>query len=214
MVPKNARRVLDVGCGSGDIARRLKEMRPHVEVVGLTHSDKEAKAAAPYMNAVHVIDLEHGLTDAALAEWGGGFDVMLFSHVLEHLSDPVSVLRRCLTRMQPNGHVIIAVPNVLDWRTRIKLLLGDFSYTDQGILDRTHMRFYTYQTASRELVDSIKELALIEQKGRGSMPLGPLRRIYFGQRVWDFIDRIGVSLWHNFCCSETAMLARWVVRNT
>jgi SAM-dependent methyltransferase len=209
LVPKRARRVLDVGCGSGDIARVLHETRHGIEVIGLTHSNEEARVAAHYMKSVHVIDIERDLTDAEVGKWGDEFDVMIFSHVLEHLTDPVSVVRRCLTRLRPGGHVIIAVPNVLEWRTRMQFLRGDFKYTDEGILDRTHIRFFTYLTAPQELVDPIEGLVLIEQKGQGSMPLGPLRGIRAG-RLWERIDRAGVTLWPNFCCMETVILARWV----
>ena len=209
MVPEGARRVLDVGCGGGDNARRLQEINPSIEVVGLTHSEEEAGIAAPHMDAVHVIDLEQGLTDEAMAEWGAPFDLLLFSHVLEHLIDPVAVLRRCLTRLSPGGYVLIAVPNVLEWRTRMKFLRGSFVYTDHGILDRTHMRFFTYYTAPTELIAPIEGLDLIDRQGRGAVPLGPLRRLPAGRGIWAALDRAGLALRPNFCARETAMLAHW-----
>lgn len=209
MVPKDTCRVLDVGCGGGDNARLLREMRPGIEVIGLTRSSEEATIAAPHMNKTHVVDLEKDLTDDVITQWGGQFDLLLFSHVLEHLTDPVSVIRRCLTRVRSSGHVLIAVPNVVEWRTRIQLLRGNFVYTDQGILDRTHMRFFTYRTAADELVSPIAGLHLLEQRGRGSVPLGPLRKIRLAHSLWRAIDSAGVNWRPNFCCSETALLARW-----
>ena len=209
MVPEGARRVLDVGCGGGDNARHLRVAHPCIEVVGLTHSAEEADIAAPHMEAVHVIDLEHGLTDAAMADWGAPFDLLLFSHVLEHLIDPVAVLRRCLTRLSPGGHVLIAVPNVLEWRTRMQFLRGQFVYADHGIMDRTHMRFFTYQTAHAELVSCIEGLDLLDRRGRGSAPLGPLRRIGPARSLCAALDRVCVSRWPNFCARETVMLACW-----
>jgi SAM-dependent methyltransferase len=210
MVPKGVRRVLDVGCGGGDNAQLIHAAHPEVEVVGLTHNAEEAKIAEPHMDAVHVIDLERGLTDAAMAEWGPPFDLLLFSHVLEHLIDPVAVLRRCLTHLTPGGHVLIAVPNVLEWRTRMQFLRGSFVYTDDGILDRTHMRFFTYDTAPTELIAPIPGgLTLIERRGRGSVPLWPLRRLRFARDLWAAIDRSGIKRRPNFCARETVMLARW-----
>jgi 2-polyprenyl-3-methyl-5-hydroxy-6-metoxy-1,4-benzoquinol methylase len=208
MVPEGVRRVLDVGCGGGDNARRLRA-HPGIEVVGLTHSAEEADIAAPHMDAVHVIDLERGLTDLAMAKWGAPFDLLLFSHVLEHLVDPVMVLRRCLTQLIPGGHVLIAVPNVLEWRTRMQFMRGRFVYADHGIMDRTHMRFFTYETAATELIAPINRLELLERRGRGSMPLWPLRRLDVARGLCATVDQVGISYWPNFCARETVMLARW-----
>lgn len=209
MVPAGVRRVLDVGCGGGDNARHLRAAHPGIEVVGLTHSVEEAEIAAAYMDAVHVIDLERGLTDVEMGSWGTPFDLLLCSHVLEHLIDPVAVLRRCLTRLAPGGHVLIAVPNVLEWRTRMQFLRGHFVYADHGILDRTHMRFFSYFTAAEELVASVEGLTLLDRRGRGSAPLGPLRRIGAARGLCAALDRAGVARWPNFCARETVMLARW-----
>lgn len=209
MVPRGVCRVLDIGCGGGDNARHLRANYPGIEVVGLTHNSDEAEIAASYLDAVHVIDLEHGLTDAAMADWGAPFDLLLFSHVLEHLVDPVMVLQRCLNHLRPGGHVLIAVPNVLEWRTRIQFLRGRFIYTDHGIMDRTHVRFFTYDTAHIELIAPIMGLELIERRGSGSIPLGPLRKVRIARGLCAALDRAGTAWSPNFCCRETALLARW-----
>jgi SAM-dependent methyltransferase len=209
MVPPDVCRVLDIGCGGGDNARHLRVTHPGIELIGLTHSAEEAEIAAPHMDAVHVIDLERGLTDEALDEWGAPFDLLLLSHVLEHLVDPETALRRCLTRLKPDGHVLVAVPNVLEWRTRMQLMRGHFVYADHGILDRTHMRFFTYDTAPTELIAPIAGLTLVERRGRGSMPLGPLRRLGVARSLCTALDRAGLRRWPNFCARETVMLAHW-----
>ena len=209
MVPDNIRRVLDVGCGGGDNGRHLRTMHPGIELVGLTHSAEEATIAAPHFGSVHVVDLDTGLTDAGMALWGPPFDLLLFSHVLEHLIDPVAALRHCLTRLKPGGYVLIAVPNVLEWRTRMQFLRGQFVYGDHGILDRTHMRFFTYLTAPVELIAPIDGLTLLSHHGRGSAPLGPLRRIGAARRLCSALDRAAVARWPNFCAREAVMLAQW-----
>ncbi|MEM6477735.1 MAG: class I SAM-dependent methyltransferase [Pseudomonadota bacterium] len=209
MVPDGVGRVLDVGCGGGDNAKRLREIAPDIEVVGLTHSAEEAEIAAGLMTAIHVIDLEKDLTDENMAGWGAPFDLLLFSHVLEHLPDPVMVLRRCLTRLKPGAHALIAVPNVLEWRTRMQFLRGNFIYADHGIMDRTHMRFFTFETAPKELISPINGLELVDRKGRGSVPLGPLRKLSAGKGLWTAIDKLGTARRPNFCARETVMLARW-----
>lgn len=209
MIPPDVTRVLDIGCGGGDIARALRAARPRVEIVGVTHSPDEARIAAAHLDAVHVLDLERGLTAPALARWGRMFDLMIFSHVLEHLTDPNAVLQRCLTRLRPGGHALIAVPNVLEWRTRLGFLRGSFDYAEHGVLDRTHMRFFTYRSAPRELVAPIEGLRLHTQRGRGSLPLWPLRRIGAARGLCAAVDRVGLALWPNLVARETAMLAQW-----
>lgn len=209
LVPAGVRRVLDVGCGGGDNARQLRATHPGVEIVGLTHSEEEVAIARPHLHAIQLVDLDRGLTDAALAALGAQFDLLLFSHVLEHLIDPLAVIRRCLTRLQPGGHVVIAVPNVVEWRTRLKFLRGSFVYTEHGILDRTHMRFFTYETAPEELVVPIEGLTLLERRPRGGVPLGPLRRIDAVRPLWAAVDWAGLRWRPNLFSREAAMLARW-----
>lgn len=209
MIPKDVERVLDVGCGGGDNGRRMRELIPDVHVVGLTHNPHEARIASAYLDAVHVIDLEHGLTKEAIMAWGKPFDLLLFSHVLEHLVDPVRVIRRCLLRLRQGGYVLVAVPNVLEWRTRMHFLRGRFIYTDHGILDRTHLRFFTFQTAPAELLNPIEGLDLVVHQGAGSVPLGPLRHGLLSRRMCTRLDQLGLRLAPNLCARETIMLARW-----
>jgi SAM-dependent methyltransferase len=163
--------------------------------------------AAPHFDDVLVADLET-LEEREVA---GEFEVLLFSHVLEHLRDPVRVVRRLLPLLVPGGHVVVAVPNVLEWRIQMQFLRGRFVYADHGILDRTHMRFFTYVTAPNELIAPIEGLRLLEQTGRGAVPLGPLRRLGAARALCAALDRAGVARWPNFCWRETAMLARWEV---
>lgn len=203
MIPAGARRVLDVGCGAGDNAKRLKTMRPDIEIVGLTHNEEEARMAAPYMTSIRIMDIEFDPLD----EVGTGFDLIILSHVLEHLREPVDVLKRFLPLLEPDGHVLIAVPNLLEWRTRTSLMRGMFRYTDQGILDRTHLRFFTYDSAADALVSPISELKLIDRNGRGAAPLGPMRRFLFPQAVSRGIDRMAVRMFPNLFAGEVALLA-------
>lgn len=208
LVGDRDRRVLDVGCGAGDNARRLAQSHPDVEVVGLTHSAEEAELARPHMAAVHVLDLERDLNGLGAHAFGEPFDVFILSHVLEHLSDPATVLSSLMPMLVPGGRVIIAVPNLLEWRTRLKLMGGSFQYTDHGILDRTHLRFFTFDTAPLELVHPIAGLCLVEQQARGAVPLGPLRRLPGTRRLCAQIDRAGVRRWPNLFGGEVVIMAR------
>src|SRR5262249_29745593 len=136
--------------------------------------------------------------------------VLLLSHVLEHLVDPVSVLRQLLNLVVPGGLVVVAVPNVLEWRTRISFLRGRFEYSNEGVLDRTHLRFYTYRTARRELVDPIEELKVLGVSARGSFPLGILRRHLINDAIRERIDGAATRHWPNLFASEIGIVAQKV----
>jgi 2-polyprenyl-3-methyl-5-hydroxy-6-metoxy-1,4-benzoquinol methylase len=77
----------------------------------------------------------------------GTFDVIVFGDVLEHLSDPQQVLQDIKPYLNENGILVLSLPNIALWRIRIALLFGKFEYSDRGVLDRTHLRFFTLQSA-------------------------------------------------------------------
>jgi 2-polyprenyl-3-methyl-5-hydroxy-6-metoxy-1,4-benzoquinol methylase len=79
------------------------------------------------------------------------YQVLLFGDTLEHLPDPPAVLRRLRTRLAPGGHLVLSIPNVANWAVRLGLMAGHFDYAERGILDRTHLRFYTQATLTEML---------------------------------------------------------------
>ncbi|MEJ6021310.1 class I SAM-dependent methyltransferase [Ramlibacter sp. PS4R-6] len=206
LIPEDARRILDIGCGAGDNARRLGARGAATQVVGVTWSHAEAEQASRHCAAVHVLDLDR----ETVRDVGEPFDAILLSHVLEHLADPPHVLRSLVPLLRPGGCAVIVVPNVLEWRTRLALAGGRFEYADHGILDRTHLRFYTYYTAPRELVAPVEGLRLERVIAKGAAPLGPLRRRILSPTLRARVDEIAVRRWPNLFASEVAMLARRV----
>jgi SAM-dependent methyltransferase len=144
-VPASARRVLDVGCGAGALGERLGA-RSERWVVGLTHDAEEAHIARRRLDAVIVADLESGLALRARAG-EPRFDAVVLSHVLEHVREPALILRAVRELVDPRGVVVVAVPNVVNWRVRWQLARGRFRYTEGGILDRTHLRFFDRESA-------------------------------------------------------------------
>jgi methionine biosynthesis protein MetW len=130
-------RVLDVGCGTGSvtlIANRTKNN----EVLGI--EPDEQRAARSRSRGIDTVCGE--LDDMFLANHGL-FDVVVFADVLEHLPSPAGVLTRAISVLKPGGFVLISVPNVAHWTVRLKLLRGRFDYTETGILDATHLRWFT-----------------------------------------------------------------------
>lgn len=135
-----ALRVLDVGCGFGALGREFRDRG--MEVWGIERDPKATALAAQRLDRVIPADLADA--DGIAAELGERrFDVVVFSDVLEHLVDPAGVVATFLPYLAPGGHVVISVPNVANWVTRLGLLFGRFTYRDTGVLDRTHLRFFT-----------------------------------------------------------------------
>jgi len=167
MLPTVPGRVLDVGCGAGDNAAMLADRG--WRVTGVTIDPREREAALPFCDDIHLGDLEDGLPDAVT----GLFEVVLMSHVLEHLAQPTRLLANVPARLAVGGVIAVALPNVLNYRQRLRFLMGDFAYTDTGILDRTHLRFYTYSTAKSLIEDH--EFEVVDAIADGSFPLWRLR---------------------------------------
>lgn len=136
-VPANSR-VLDLGLADGSVATLLKDMGCRVWGVELDPVD--AEAARGSCEEVVVADL----TTLDLAEQFQGlrFDVILMLDVLEHLSNPAEVLERMKPVLADRGWGVISLPNVAHLSLRLSLLKGHFNYTDVGLLDRTHLRFF------------------------------------------------------------------------
>lgn len=146
-VPPQARRVLDVGCGSGRFGAALRAARPGVQVWGV-----EPDAVA-HASAAQVLDRAlHGAFDAGLALPEAQFDAVVFNDSLEHFVDHVGALRLARRLLRPGGCLVASVPNVRYWpHLRRYVLAGDWDYTDEGILDRTHLRFFTRRSLVRLL---------------------------------------------------------------
>src|SRR5258707_15785083 len=134
-------RVLDVGCGAGDNAALLKSRHSECSIFGVTQSPSQAAIARQYMTKYWVIDIEDKLPGDLERQ---SFEVLLFSHVLEHLRDPSAVLARFSELLSSHGQVLIAVPNVLSWRMRLQFLRGDFRYRSAGGLGKTHLQFFSF----------------------------------------------------------------------
>jgi len=133
------KRVLDVGCSTGYIARALVDRG--CVVSGLEQDPVAAAEAEPYLDQLVVADLE--TTDLGEAFGAGKYDVVLFGDVLEHLRDPLAVLRKARPLLAPRGSVIASIPNVAHGSVRLALLRGRFDYQPLGLLDETHLRFFT-----------------------------------------------------------------------
>lgn len=132
-------RVLDVGCGFATTSARIEVLGN--DVTGIEESAEACAVAAGRLSRVVQGDLQ-------VADPGPGpFDVIIFADVLEHVAWPVGVLRRYLQWLAPGGSVIVSLPNVGLWSVRFAHLFGRWEYEETGVLDRTHLRFFTRRSA-------------------------------------------------------------------
>ncbi|HVS32422.1 MAG TPA: class I SAM-dependent methyltransferase [Thermoanaerobaculia bacterium] len=140
--------VLDVGCGFATTSEHIQKRGNRVTGI---ESSEEAVARASHRidTVIHADLLDHGAIST-----GKQFDVILFADVLEHLPWPLAVLQRYLQLLRENGTVIVSLPNVGLWSVRLSLMAGRFDYADTGVLDRTHLRFFTRRTARKLLGDA------------------------------------------------------------
>lgn len=142
---QDRRLVLDVGCGRGYLAQVLS-----AQVDGIELDSERAHEARRLCRSVH----EMSADDAALPQrLKGPYDALVFIDVLEHFTDPSVVLDNLLPTLGPGGQVLAIIPNVAHVSHRLTLLRGQWDYADEGILDRTHLRFYTWHTAAELLQD-------------------------------------------------------------
>lgn len=141
------KRLLDVGSADGFLAQRLTERG--YEVTCIERDPGLATLARGKCHAVVVADLDQGAP-----ELDGLFDVIVYGDILEHLKDPRRVVLDLNRYLSPDGTVVASVPNVAHLWVRLQLLLGTFEYADRGILDRTHLRFFTLASFRRFLAEA------------------------------------------------------------
>jgi 2-polyprenyl-3-methyl-5-hydroxy-6-metoxy-1,4-benzoquinol methylase len=156
-------RVLDVGCSGGLLAEHVRA-KGH-KVVGVDHV--EVPGVRERTDDFHLADLGRGVPE----EVGDGYDVVIAGDVIEHLPDPERVLRELRQRLCPGGQILLSVPNFGHWYPRLRVALGLFGYDRRGILDQTHLRFFTRATLRRLVRDC--GLDVLEERATG-LPLGSI----------------------------------------
>lgn len=142
--PSNINFALDVGCGAGCFGQLLKESRDCI-VWGVEPFETAAQAASRKLSRVF-----NSCFNSELNFEGQEFDCIFFNDVLEHLENPYSALDYCKSVLAEKGHVVASIPNILEFPTVVRILkTQDWRYEESGILDRTHLRFFTQKSISR-----------------------------------------------------------------
>ena len=174
-VPQGAQVVLDVGCGRGGFGAFLKSQRK-LEVHGVELNAEAAQHARQRLDRVFELDLERDADKLP----SDRYDVVSFLDVLEHLQDPWSMLKRAHAWLKPGGTVVASLPNLRYYPVLKDLVLSKrFEYEDNGVLDRTHLRFYTASSIERLFVETGFKAPQVQGINPSPLPwkLGLLNRL-------------------------------------
>ena len=185
------RSILECGCSTGFLSRQLAAGGSRV--VGIEIDSEAADQARQF--CARVLSLDLNLPDWSKAV-GEQFDLVTYGDVLEHLLDPQAVLHETKNVLGPGGRVLISLPNIAYWTMRVKLLLGRFEYESMGLLDYTHLRFFTVQTARK----------LIEQAGYRIVHFHPVMGAKFTSHFRPMLQRL-TNLFPNSLAFQMLFLA-------
>jgi glycosyltransferase involved in cell wall biosynthesis/cyclopropane fatty-acyl-phospholipid synthase-like methyltransferase len=183
-------RVLDLGCSSGVLGARLRELGHTVVGIDRYESEQVRDRVDDFVAA----DLVNGIPD----DVGGDYDVVIAADVLEHLARPEHLLADIEKRLAPGGSVIASVPNFAHWYPRARVAAGRFDYDRRGILDRDHVRFFTKRSFDRLLEQAGYRVRRFESIGlpfevfeRGGDDTSSASRHAVARQV----DRVGTWMW-------------------
>lgn len=154
--PGLAKKVLEIGCGTGETLAYMKRMGLAKHVTGIERSSACVGRVNPDVDAFLHMDAEQ-------FEPNEQYSGILLLDVLEHLVEPFVLLKRLVSCLAPNGYILISIPNIRNLGILKSLIFhGEWEYQDSGILDRTHLRFFTYASFLRTVTTVIPELQLDE----------------------------------------------------
>lgn len=152
LLPGGISSLLDIGCGNGLTAEYIKTNNHANRVDGIEINPEAYKIAQTKLDSVYRIDLNQG--NNPLSVITGKYDCILLLDILEHLIDPQKVLNSCKNILDDSGCVIISLPNIRHYTVLMPLIFkNDWEYTEEGILDKTHLRFFTLKSAIK-LIES------------------------------------------------------------
>lgn len=159
LLPEFSARVLEIGCGSGQTLEMLKEKKLCIETVGIELFTAAADEARNRVDSVYCMDVEK----SPMPENIGKFDLILLLDVLEHLVDPWLFLSHLVENyLAARGKVIVSLPNARHFSLVLPLLRGRFDYVERGILDKTHLRFFTKNSAAKLLKSACLNIETIK----------------------------------------------------
>ena len=150
-IPGYVKKTLEFGCGQGDFSVLLQE-RLHAETWAVEIHKPSAEVAAKKLHRVFSADADQAMQDLP----NDYFDGIFFLDLLEHLVNPYELLSKCREKLSPDGVIIASIPNIRYYRAFVKYVFsGNWEYQNHGIMDITHLRFFTYKSI-REMFESLE----------------------------------------------------------
>ena len=144
LIPIQSKKLIEVGCSSGALAREFKKISSDCYWLGIEIDSTYAELAKRYCDKSLALNIENAPKN--FWEENKDTDCWIFGDTLEHLSDPWSILKLIRENISQTGSVVACIPNAQHWSLQAKLSIGDFRYETSGLLDRTHLRWFTRQT--------------------------------------------------------------------
>ena len=200
---KSNTNILDVGCSTGVLGKYLKKSKK-ATVSGVDVANTAIIQAKKVLDEAFCVDIER---ENSLAFKEKSFDIIICADILEHLLDPLSILKKLKKYLKDDGYFILSIPNIANLKIRSNLLFGKFEYTKIGILDNTHIRFFTRNTAIKLMqnanliikkIDYIPCFSFLLLKDRYIKKYRPLQKIKY------FLTRLRPTLF----CSQFIIIAR------
>ena len=162
-IPVQAATVVEVGCGAGALGAAYKAIQPQCTYIGLEVVPAAALQARQHLDHVFEVDVERDPLPS-LPDGIAGVDCLVYGDVLEHLRNPQAVLSEQLRWLSDDGLVLACIPNVQHWSTLLVLLQGEWPLMEEGLFDRTHLRWFTRTGVIRLMRGAGLELQQIQPR--------------------------------------------------
>ena len=175
-IPTDARHILDVGCGAGATGQMLKSGRKGaVEVIGIECNPAIGEIATKILDKVFIGDVE----EISLPFTERYFDCIIYGDVLEHLLNPWDLLKKHCLMLKKGGHIVASIPNIAHYRIVKMLKKKEWNYDNAGVIDKTHLRFFTIKSIRKMFKDADLRILKIENKIGASNSKKFLNKILF-----------------------------------
>jgi SAM-dependent methyltransferase len=178
-IPLTARVVLDVGCGTASLSAAYRRRNPRARLLGIDKDPSLAAIAAERLDELATVDVE---VDPMPFDVSEGIDCIVYGDILEHLSDPWAVLERHAEELTPDGIILICIPNLEHWSFAEKLLRGTWDYQPTGLLDQSHLRWFSLRSMREGL------------EKRGFVPCDVTTRVFAREQGNQFVQAITPAL--------------------
>ena len=178
-IPLSARVVLDVGCGRGDLGGAYRRLNPTARLLGIEANPEAAAIARTRLHEVAVADPALDFLPFDVPE---GIDAIIYGASLQAMDEPFQALRQHAQHLTANGMMLICVPNIEHWSFALRLFRGNWNYEREGLLDHSHLRWFSREGMSRSLSEA------------GLVPCDVFPRVFDGDQAQVFVSNLAPGL--------------------